>query len=178
MRFCSFTVVLLSAPSSQVVLWCPLLDTKFLMVVYMMFEATGKYVEIDSLKRTTPWHSHDSTFKRFHALRWYVMCSCIFRVPIRSQIPDKPWEYGSVCETLCVGDLCWLESGISQWLKHFGGSWKHKNCETHVYNRKFEWSRGVNRIVLVVRQNMCGVSSWTCIRHISVNEELWRKLSA
>ena len=85
-------------------------------------------------------------------------------------------------DKICVGYLCRLESGKSQWLKHCGGSFEHKSSEINQYNREFAQFSGAycftntHMMVVVVWHNMREVPVWTWIRQRSVIEGLWRKL--
>jgi hypothetical protein len=88
------------------------------------------------------------------------------------------WDRG------CVGYLCELKSGISQWLKQCVGSWEHKvvKCRVLLHSREFEQFLGTyfftntHGMVVVVRHDMCGVPVWTWVRHNSIIETLWREL--
>jgi hypothetical protein len=62
-----------------------------------------------------------------------------FGVLILAQIH---WWWWWWWDRICVAYLCGLEFGISQWLKHIGGSWKYKSCEMRVHTCKFEWFLG------------------------------------
>jgi hypothetical protein len=57
-----------------------------------------------------------------------------FRVPIASRIHIW-WQW--LWDRICVGYLCGLDSGIAQWLQHFGGSLENKSSEM---SRPCAWS--------------------------------------
>ena len=57
-----------------------------------------------------------------------------FRVPIASRIHIW-WQW--LWDRICVGYLCGLDSGIAQWLQHFGGSLEKKGSEM---SRPCAWS--------------------------------------
>ena len=60
-------------------------------------------------------------------------------LPTSSQI-HMWWQW--LCDRICVGYLCGLQSGISLWLQEFCGSWEHKTTDmsshpVRVYKRDF-----------------------------------------
>ena len=93
----------------------------------------------------------------------------------------------SGCETEYVRgisvDLCPAYLYRSRTLAEVEGI-KVLKCRDRVYKREFERFLEVycytntHGMLVVVRQNMCGVPAWTSIRHSSVIEALWRKLKA
>jgi len=77
-------------------------------------------------------------------------------------------------------------SVIWPWLKHCGRRSRRKTCESWspAIWQLFEWFLGAYSftntlgMVVVVRQNVCGVRVWSGIRHISIIQGLWRKFRA
>ena len=95
----------------------------------------------------------------------------------------KYTDVGSGCVTeWCVGYLCGLESGIAQWLQHFGGSWERKSVEKHEcrvsVRSLIRTYTNTHMLVVVVRRNMSGprVPVWTWPVRISVIQAGWRTI--
>ncbi len=95
----------------------------------------------------------------------------------------KYTDDGSGCVTeWCVGYLCGLESGIAQWLQHFGGSWERKSVEKHEcrvsVRSLIRTYTNTHMLVVVVRRNMSGprVPVWTWPVRISVIQAGWRTI--
>ena len=95
--------------------------------------------------------------------------------------------YASGCETEYVWGTC--VDLIPAYLYHWRTlaeveSIKAVKCRVLLYNREFERLSGAysftntHGMLVVVRQNVCGIPVWTWFRHICIIEGLWRKLRA
>ena len=94
---------------------------------------------------------------------------------------------GSGCETECVWGTCvdLIPAHLYDWRSLAEVERiKAVKCRVLIYTREFERFSGAyvhtntNGMLVVVRQNMCGVPVWTWFGHISIIEGLWRKLRA
>jgi hypothetical protein len=111
-------------------------------------------------------------------------------------------EFGVFFGSLCLHKYTWYASGCGTeyvWgtcvdlIPAYFYDWrslaevesiKAVKCRVLLYTRQFEWFSGAyvytntHGMLVVVRQNMCGVPVWTWFRHISMIEGRWRKLRA
>ena len=108
-----------------------------------------------------------------------VIFGCLF-------LHQYTWD-GSGCQTECVWGTCleWNPAYLyhSRTLAEVQSTIS-KKCRVRLHKRQLERFLGAffytsTHFMLVVdRQNVCGVTAWTGIRNISIFEGLWRKLRA